>query len=473
MWINWRWRGNLITDENGFESALSEVKRLEDQYIDLMKYNSDLSRAEVTFKEGKHSAVHRWFKYREGYSERIVTYYIEKYNVKHGVCLDPFAGSGTTAFASARYGFKNTLIELLPVGLAVIKTKMMLHSLADGCIIKSLREKSKEMEWKKYDSMPIDEINITRGAYPKENEVALGRFLSFLDSLDQGIRDVYMIALLDVLERVSFTRKDGQYLRWDYRSGKSSGKFNKGDILEFDRAVQQKLMDIADDLEGRNNLFGNINSYTGIEDTELMSGSCLDILPNLEAESYSLIFTSPPYANRYDYTRTYALELAMLGLSDDEVKTYRQRMLSCTVENRSKNLIEMNASWDTPTRICNSNAILNKILQLLEFQSSKGKLNNKSIIRMLKNYFLEMSCVIYECHRVLQSNGYFIMVNDNVRYAGVDIPVDIILTQIAKEIGFFPESIDVIPNSKGNSSQQMAEHGKNPLRKCVYVWRKL
>jgi hypothetical protein len=31
----------------------------------------------------------------------------------------------------------------------------------------------------------------------------------------------------------------------------------------------------------------------------------------------------------------------------------------------------------------------------------------------------------------------------------------------------------VLLNGKGNSSQQMGAHGREPLRKCVYVWRKV
>jgi len=65
------------------------------------------------------------------------------------------------------------------------------------------------------------------------------------------------------------------------------------------------------------------------------------------------------------------------------------------------------------------------------------------------------------------------MVNDNVRYAGASISVDIILSDIAKKLGFYVESILVLPNGKGNSSQQMGEHGREARRKCVYVWRKL
>ena len=47
-----------------------------------------------------------------------------------------------------------------------------------------------------------------------------------------------------------------------------------------------------------------------------------------------------------------------------------------------------------------------------------------------------------------------------------------ILSAIAEELGFRVQDILVLPNGKGNSSQQMGEHGREELRKCVYVWRK-
>ena len=64
------------------------------------------------------------------------------------------------------------------------------------------------------------------------------------------------------------------------------------------------------------------------------------------------------------------------------------------------------------------------------------------------------------------------MVNDNVRYAGVSISVDTILSGIAQSLGFEVENIFVVPGKKGNSSQQMGTYERVPLRKCVYVWRK-
>lgn len=92
---------------------------------------------------------------------------------------------------------------------------------------------------------------------------------------------------------------------------------------------------------------------------------------------------------------------------------------------------------------------------------------------MVRGYFYEMACVIAESARVLQAGAPLIMVNDNVRYAGAGISVDTILSDFAEQLGFEVQNILILPNGKGNSSQQMGEHGRTPLRKCVYVWRKL
>ena len=73
----------------------------------------------------------------------------------------------------------------------------------------------------------------------------------------------------------------------------------------------------------------------------------------------------------------------------------------------------------------------------------------------------------------LKPGAPLVMVNDNVRYQGANVPVDLILSDIASQLGFDVERIWVLPRGKGNSSQQMGKHGRAELRKCVYVWRRL
>ena len=64
------------------------------------------------------------------------------------------------------------------------------------------------------------------------------------------------------------------------------------------------------------------------------------------------------------------------------------------------------------------------------------------------------------------------MVNDNVRYHGEEIPVDLILSDFAEQCGFRCETIWTLRQGKGNSSQQMGRFGRQEIRKCLYHWRK-
>ena len=167
----------------------------------------------------------------------------------------------------------------------------------------------------------------------------------------------------------------------------------------------------------------------------LLEGSCLAVLPKLESRTYSGIITSPPYCNRYDYTRTYALEHALLGVNEIGLASLRQTMLSCTAENRAKALIDLNPAWKTAIGICDGLPLLQGILNYLDHKRDKKELNNSGIARMVRGYFYEMACVIQECHRVLDKDGMMFMINDNVRYAGAAISVDTILSKIAEDIG--------------------------------------
>jgi len=201
----------------------------------------------------------------------------------------------------------------------------------------------------------------------------------------------------------------------------------------------------------------------------------------MRSGSVDLVITSPPYCNRYDYTRTYALELAFLGYDDADVKELRQRLLSCTVENREKEQ-QLQALYATRGRANRLREIkqafaeqeaLHEVLSAIESHRAAGTLNNANIPRMVRNYFYEMAFVIYELARVLRRGGSIVLVNDNVRYCGEEVPVDLILSDLARRFGLTVRQIWTLPRGKGNSSQQMGSHGRRELRKCVYVWDKV
>jgi DNA modification methylase len=206
----------------------------------------------------------------------------------------------------------------------------------------------------------------------------------------------------------------------------------------------------------------------------VLRGSCLDILPTLKAKSFDGLITSPPYCNRYDYTRTYALELAMLKVGEDGIRDLRQTMLTCTVENKEKLDLEKKFGkkvFNAAKEAFESQEMLTLVLSYLEQCKKDETINNPSIVRMVKNYFFELALLIFASAKVLKPNAPFVMVNDNVRYEGAHLPVDLILSDFAEQAGFDVERIWVLPRGKGNSSQQMGIHGRQEIRKCVYIWR--
>ena len=90
--------------------------------------------------------------------------------------------------------------------------------------------------------------------------------------------------------------------------------------------------------------------------------------PPWQLHTYDAIITSPPYCNRYDYTRTYALELALLETGEKELVGLRQEMLSCTVENRAKDLLKINPAWTQPIAAADAQELLQAILAYLRIR---------------------------------------------------------------------------------------------------------
>jgi len=369
-------------------------------------------------------------------------------------------------------------IEILPSSAEIIRVRESLVRTDKQRVAAGMDKFSKKRSWENAGkSVPFPHVRITRGAFPEEAERLLGRYLYEVERIkDNTFRQVLRFAAMCILESISFTRKDGQYLRWDSRSGRRAGgkPFNKGPIPAFTEAISAKLVQIARDLAGESDLFGTLPRTVNEGSVSLLVGSCLDILPTLRTSSFDGIVTSPPYCNRYDYTRTYALELAMLGVDEQGFRDLRQSLLTCTVENRAKSGLENRFPkpiFEQAVAAFDSQELLGHILEYLDACRENGSLNNTGIPRMVRNYFLEMTLVIAECARVLKPGAPLVMVNDNVRYQGANISVDLVMSALAERVGYDVEVIWVLPRGKGNSSQQMGEHGREELRKCVYVWR--
>ena len=447
-------------------------RALHERFKGRISINTALTPTMVSYRGNYDAPGFRWMKYKEGFSTRLIEQLIDE--VKPSSVLDPFAGIGTTPLIAAGRGLKTVGIEIIPVGvlvaeaIALAATRLRRDAFTEATI-RFLEHLNSDTEASPEFAFP--HVRITAAAFPADTESALAKAREFIAAIDDpAIQTMLNLACMSVLESVSFTRKDGQYLRWDPRSGKQvRTRIQKKSILRFTNAISGRLTEITEDID-------ILKRFYGREVPEFITGSSLDHLRQIPTGSFDMAITSPPYPNRYDYTRSYALELAWLGYNDDEIKALRQRMLTATVENKSKKPWLLGTYGNTvlltsAMRMYEQQGAVHEVIAQLS--ACRSQLSNPHIIRMLKGYFLEMAVIVAELGRIIRPGGTVVMVTDNVQYHGEELPVDLILSDYAEHSGFACERIWTLPRGKGNASQQMGRFGRREQRKCVYWWSRL
>jgi len=483
-------RKNLVRNKFSHGGVSAEAARLalEDKYAPIFEETDKFNRQLVSFQTSKTEVLHSWMKYREGFSSSLVELLLTELGIEPGdTILEPFAGSATTLLVAKMLGVNAIGVELLPhCHLAwEAKSKAFDYDVAELRHVRGLIEQN--------DPPPatteFSHLTITETAFPPQAEKDLMAYTVWFETLavSQPTKLLCKLILTSLLEEISYTRKDGQYLRWDGRAEKirqnnkkrlAQGKkpiqgIDKGDLPPVKQVLLEKLNKIIIDV-------AKLQRDPPVPSQQtLIEGNTLYTLPTLTANQFAAVITSPPYANRYDYTRTYALELAYLGV-EDHIFDLRQDQLSCTVENKPKvsKLEAFYQSLDQPDRyrqileIARENEALAEINIALAARYKQGDVNNRGILTMIDQYFSELTFVFAELYRVCRSGAGVVFVNDNVRYAGEVIPVDTLSTNLAEQVGFVPHKIYVLPQRKGNSSQQMGKFGREALRKSITVWKK-
>ncbi|MCM1056816.1 MAG: DNA adenine methylase [Firmicutes bacterium] len=488
-------KSEYIVDKFSAGDFCDETERdaLEKRYEPILEVTKKFDRRSVSYQLSKKDALHSWLKYKEGFSADLVNILLDDMGAKPGdIVMDPFMGSGTTALVCQMRGINSIGYDIMPISAVSIKAKAdVLHYNVNE--IKRLIEEFSNLEFPDGYTATTPYITITDTAYPEYNEKMIQYATDWIqagDFSEEG-KNLFKLCMINSLERCSYTSKSGQYLSWDSRSKKviqaNIEREKKGQRLlpkhycretieNIKEAVLKELKHILDDIRL---IQSNGTSETDAE-IKFKQDSVLFELPELEDNIIKGVITSPPYCNRYDYTRTYALELVYLGLGEETIKEMRQALLSCTVESKPKiaALKEYYQKIGAADRFAyiygtiQSNSVFKEILTALEKRKENGDLNNNGVLRMVEGYFTELAFIYAELYRVCKKGAMVAFVNDNVRYGGEVIPVDYLSTSFAEQFGFKPVKAYCLRQQKGNSSQQMKKYGRVALRKSVTIWEK-
>jgi len=388
----------------------------------------------------------RLYRYKEAFSFRLVRHFLQRFargDAKDFV-FDPFSGMGTTAFVAMQEGYPSLGIDRLPLAVLAGQALANLTTLTPGVLWQTFKRLKPQVE-----HMPpadvAEDVRIMSLAFPPAMLERLRRWKAAIDTLEPPLHEVFLWLFFAILESCSYTAKDGQFLRL---------KRDKT-LADPDEALAEKVRLAEED----------VAYYAARRQTQrwgplplIWEGDARRLKEVAFPSPPTAVVTSPPYANRYDYTRTYALELCFHFVKNfDELRALRHSILRSHIESR----LNKNEEGISP------HPAVDEILEALRLKD----LNNARIPIMLKSYFVDMKQVVAGLGAVMAPQGWVAMVVDNVRFEGEMVPVDLILSALAEEEGFQVHQI-IVARYKGNSSQQMKKYGRVPVRESILIWQK-
>jgi len=385
---------------------------------------------------------HRWYHFKEAFSPNVVNYALEdaQCNKTKDLIIDPFSGSGTVAVTSTLNGYKAIGFEVNPFLAFVSATKLtqcrsntihkQLHS-----IIASIRRG--EISPLEHFSTFSDTGDSEKWLFNKQVLRAFEGGWVPTSSMYKPVRDVARLCLIGAAMDACNAAKDGKCLR--YRKDWKERSFG---VSDFVNAFEKRMQEVIDDLE-ISPINKDIESFIKLGDSRKMSS---DIIQN---QKFKLCVMSPPYLNSFDYTDVYRPEL-FLGrfvLNNEQLQILRHNTLRSHVQ----------VKWAEPHEEYFGRHFFESFQELNE---RRENLWNNRIPLMVQAYFEDMKKILVNLMSLAKKDASVWIVVSTSAYAGVELPVDLIIADIATQVGWYLRDIKVIRYLKRVSGQQWDELSK-------------
>lgn len=394
----------------------------------------------VTPCQNKKLPIYRWYHFNHSFSRDLVWYLIDKFNLdSQSTVLDPFCGSGTTLLAAKEKGISAIGVDILPLSIFISNAKLQNYEIKK--IKYKIRKLIEFLNDHKKNKPLIPKIKIIHKVFDQKTLLDLLVVKSWIERIkDEKLKYFFLTALLSIVEKAAYVKKDGGFLRM----------IPNKEIPNVKEVIFSKINEMLTDIEYSTNLQNNVRSKAILGDARQIC---------FPTESFDAVITSPPYLNRHDYTRVYILELAIGFLkSDDEIKKLRYKTLRSHVEAR-RNFTEAK-DYREPI-------VLKSIIKKLR----RKNLPNKEVIPMIEGYFEDMYLVLKEVARLIKRGSFVAFVIGDVRYGGVLVPVGEILVEIGSSLGLVHQET-LVARFRGNSPQQMGRFGRIAAKESIVIWKK-
>lgn len=369
-------------------------------------------------------ARHRWYFFKEAFSSEVV-----KRATKDAGCnaddliFDPFCGSGTVTLQSALDGHRSAGIEVNPFLAFVARTKLKqcspatFEAHAEDAIRRAKRGKRSPLEGYSTFTATSD---ASKWLFNVSVLRAFEAAWSGLDMCHAPEHDLIRLCLLGAAMDAANVVKDGKCLRYlrDWREKNFDGE-------TFTAAFEARAKCVTTDL---------MTAPLERPMATIKQGDVRRIAPNvLRGMKFRLCVTSPPYLNSFDYSDVYRPEL-FLGRwvrTTADLRALRSKTLRSHLQ----------IKWTAPTE----NDFGARYAESLErLKPLAPNLWNGRIPLMIQAYFEDMRRVLKVLRQHASEEASVWIIVSTSAYAGVEIPVDLIIADIAATSGWYLREVSVV-----------------------------
>lgn len=362
-----------------------------------------------TFRDARSEPVHRWFPWIEGFSDELPRAVIERDGPTS--IYDPFLGSGTTAVVALDAGIDAAGAEVNPFLRFVTRVKTVVAARLSQLPVEELEARVARLADAAESMTPrTDLLNELFAEADYFEHVALadiGRIKAAIEAESESPldRDLARLALARVLVDSS-----NMIRRTDLRRRRPNETNGQGKtVLPRFRSTLQLMVEDLGAMEAGGGRMGAIDTDARIE-------------PAIGDQVHDVCVTSPPYLNGTNYVRNTKLEMWVLDLiaHPDDMREVRSRAVTAGINNVRLG----NSAAPLPIRR------LNCVLERLEESAYDARIPS-----LVAGYFHDMSAVLGATTMRLRPGGLIYLDIGDSKFAGVHVPTDKILADVAREKG--------------------------------------
>jgi DNA methylase len=425
-----------------------------------------VSRGDSNRLEASDRAAHDWYRFVLSFPPHLVREYISRFELGNGACvLDPFCGTGTTIVECKKLGIASVGVEAHPMSHFASDTKIDWTPDPDEleAIATAVAERAiDELERNGIIDDPQPNLIQESPRMAALRTLPPDAFKLLLTNSISAIPLHKTLVLLDVIQQASHYHG---HLRLALARAVVSTISNLhfgpevgvGPPKEDAPVVSTwlgRVLQIAHDLRTLQKL-PRVEAAAHHADSRMLKSL-------LKPKSIDAVFTSPPYPNEKDYTRTTRLETVLLGFVRD--KHQLQRLKRTMVRSNTRGVYKEDDDHRWVSDVGEITRLADEIeARRIAMQKTSGF--ERLYARVTKLYFGGMARHLTDLRPALRKGamlGY--VVGDQASYLRVMIRTGRILASIAKGLGYEIISTDLFRT-------RLATATREQLREEVVVLR--